>query len=126
MLGAPIQTVRYNATICDRKGRDIDLTSLQPLLDRIIAAWGPEQIWLFGSRARGEAQVESDWDLFAVVPDDVPEALLTPLESWRLRKETKTRADVVPCHGSDFRGNRDTPNTMAYEVAREGVLLYER
>jgi predicted nucleotidyltransferase len=110
----------------DAHGREIDLAPIHVLLDRIVATWRPTQVFLFGSRARGEAQTESDWDLFAVVPDDVPEDQLGPLASWRLRKESRTRADVVTCHASDFSEDRDTPNTMAYEVAREGVLLYER
>ncbi len=102
------------------------MTPIRPLLDRMVATWRPERIWLFGSRARGEAQGWSDWDLFAVVPDDVPDDKVGPLASWRLRKESRARADVLPCHASDFRKNRDTPNTMAYEVARGGVLVYER
>ena len=88
--------------------------------------WRPECIWLFGSRARGEAQSSSDWDVFAIIPDDVPEEQLDPLVSWRLREESRARADVFPCHLTDFEENRDTPNTMAYVVAREGILLYER
>lgn len=110
----------------DAKDREVDLTPIRVLLDRIVAAWRPKQIRLFGSRARGEGTPGSDWDLFVLVPDDVPEDELGPLASWRLRKESRTRADVVPCHVSDFDDARDTPNTMAYEVAREGVLLYER
>jgi predicted nucleotidyltransferase len=110
----------------DLHDHDVDLAPIRLLLDRIVATWAPKQIWLFGSRARGEAQPSSDWDLFAVVPDHVPAEQLGPLASWRLRKETRTRADVVPCHLSGFQEDRDTPNTMAYEVARAGILLYER
>lgn len=110
----------------DAHGREIDLIPIRPLLDRIVAFWKPERIWLFGSRARGEERSTSDWDLFVTVPDDVPEDRLEPLTCWRLRKESRARADIVPCHSSDFRDNQDTPNTMAYEIAREGVLLYER
>lgn len=110
----------------DAEGRAIDLTPIRPALDRILATWRVERIWLFGSRARGQAREWSDWDLFAVVPDDVPENQLEPSMTWRLRKESRTRADIVACHASDFRDSRDIPNTMAYEVAHEGVLVYER
>ena len=116
---------RFHA-VHDALGRQIDLDPIRLLLARIVEAWRPEQIWLFGSRARGEAQALSDWDLFAVVPDDVPEDQLGPLASWRLRKESRTRADILPCHTAAFREDHDTPNTMAYEVTREGILLYER
>jgi predicted nucleotidyltransferase len=110
----------------DARGAHIDLTPIRALLDSIVAVWNPERIWLFGSRARGEAHPTSDWDLLAVVPDDVPEEQLGPMTSWRLRKESRTRADIVPCHASDFRQEQDTPNTLAYEVTREGVLVYGR
>lgn len=39
----------------DRRGRKLELTEIAPLLARIVEAWRPYQIWLFGSRARGEA-----------------------------------------------------------------------
>ena len=112
--------------IMHARGHEIDLAPVQRLIDCIIAAWRPEQIWLFGSRSRGEASTTSDWDLFAVVPDALSDAELGPLVSWRLRKQSATRGDVLPCRISEFAEDRDTPNTMAYEVAREGILLYER
>lgn len=110
----------------DVHGKEIDLTPIRPLLDRIVATWKAERIWLFGSRARGEAQQWSDWDVFAVVPDDVPEEQFGASATWRLRKQARVRADILACHSSEFREDRDTPNTMAYAVAREGVLVYER
>ena len=109
----------------DRLGQPIDLKLIEPLLDRIVAAWHPKQIWLFGSRSRGDAQPGSDWDLFAVVPDDVPESELGPLAAWRLRKAAGVPADVFPCTAMDFADAGDTPNTIAFDVRREGVLLYE-
>lgn len=113
-------------TARDALGRAIDIAPIRPLLDRIIATWRPERIWLFGSRARGAASQHSDWDVFVVVPDDLPDDRFGPLATWRLRKETRTRADVLACHWTEFLDDRATPNTMAYEAAREGVLLYER
>ena len=46
----------------DRKLRD--------LVDRLIEAYRPERIYLFGSMARQEAGPDSDYDLMVVVPDD--------------------------------------------------------
>lgn len=95
------------------------------MLDRIIVEFRPVEIRLFGSRARGVAHTTSDWDLFVVVPDDLP-AADDPLAGYRLRRETRTRADVVLCPASEFQEDRDTPNTLAYEVAHFGVSIYER
>jgi predicted nucleotidyltransferase len=95
------------------------------LLDRIIAEFRPVEIRLFGSRARGESTAASDWDLFVIVPDDL-EAADDLFAGYRLRRETRTRADVILCPLVEFREDRDTPNTLAYEAAHHGVTIYER
>jgi uncharacterized protein len=104
----------------------LDLRPLEGLLARIEDTYHPDQVWLFGSRARGEARASSDWDLFVVVPDDLPESLLAPLVAWRISRQSGLYVDVVPCRASEFRESRDTVNTLSYVVAREGVLLRER
>ncbi len=43
---------------------------LRHVIDRLIAAYQPERIYLFGSMARHEAGPDSDYDLMVVVPDD--------------------------------------------------------
>ncbi len=110
----------------DARGQGIELNPIRRLLERIVVEWSPVQIWLFGSRARGEARDGSDWDLFVVVPDEVPDLAIEPVASWRLAAESGVRADVLACHASEFADDRETLNTLAYSVVREGVLLYER
>ena len=109
----------------DRKGRSIDLTPAWPLLDRVLREWNPERIQLFGSRARGDANPDSDWDILVVVPE-ASFAPTDPLVPWRMRRDTGVRADVVVYSSSDFEAERDVPNTLAYEAASAGVALYER
>jgi predicted nucleotidyltransferase len=104
----------------------IDLRPIEVLLARIEAKYHPEQVWLFGSRARGDAHVTSDWDLFVVVPDDTDERELDPMTAWRLQQGSGVAADVIPCRLSDFRNASDTVNTLSYVVASEGVLLRRR
>lgn len=110
----------------DHRGQEIDLEPLAALLESLIARWRPTQVRLFGSRARGEATPESDWDLFVVVPDDVPEDELDPLIAWQIRKHARVPVDIIPCHERDFVAYRDTCQSLAYEAAHHGVLLYER
>src|SRR6478609_3404204 len=78
----------------DRKGRTIDLAPAWPLLHRVLRDWSPERIQLFGSRARGEAHPDSDWDILVVVPE-ASSATADPLVPWRLRRDSGVRADVV-------------------------------
>jgi predicted nucleotidyltransferase len=104
----------------------VDVTAIRVLLDRIVACWHPQQVWLFGSRARGDSTPESDWDLFVVVDDSADDDELDPGVGRRLRRESGVRADVIPWRASEFTEFRDTPNTLAYSVAQDDVLLYER
>jgi predicted nucleotidyltransferase len=109
----------------DLRGRAVDVRPIGQLLDRIVNAFQPVEIRLFGSRARGDAQAASDWDLFVVVSDDL-EAADDLFAGYRLRRETRTRADVILCPLAEFREDQDTPNTLAYEAAHHGVIVYER
>lgn len=89
----------------------------------IVSAFHPTAIWLFGSRARGEAGPQSDWDLLVLVPDDEP-AVDDVRVPWRLTKQAGVPADVILCRASEFEDARDTPNTLAFEAAHAGVPIY--
>lgn len=106
--------------------RHVDVAAIRLLLDRIVARWNPQQVWLFGSRARGDSTPDSDWDLFVVVDDSAADDDLDPGVGRRLRRECGVRADVIPWRASEFAEFRRTPNTLAYSVAKDGVLLHER
>lgn len=106
--------------------RAVDVAPVQALVERIVAAWSPQQVWLFGSRARGDAQPGSDWDLLVVVSDDMDESVFDPLVGWRMQRDSGVRADVMLCRAAEFHEDRTTPNTLAYEAWNRGSLLYER
>lgn len=109
----------------DARGRELDVQPIDRLLGRIIEEFCPIEIRLFGSRARGESTTASDWDPFVVVPDDLV-AADDLFAGYRLRRETRTRADIVLCPLGEFKEDRDTPNTLAYEAAHHGIVIYER
>lgn len=104
----------------------IDINPLHVLLARLKETYHPLQIWLFGSRARGNARPNSDWDLVVVVSDDTPEEALDLLAAWRLQKGSGVSADIIPFRRSELQEDANTTNTIAYAVAHEGVLIYER
>jgi len=92
---------------------------------RIVEVLHPEQIWLFGSRARGTAGPESDWDLLVVVPDTAPMPLEN--ESWRaLRDVRRQRVEIVPIRRSEFEADREEFGTLAYVATSSGQLVYGR
>ena len=45
---------------------------LTEIVGRLVEAFQPERIYLFGSQARGDVGPDSDYDLMVVVPNDAP------------------------------------------------------
>ena len=108
------------------EGRRVDLRPVEPLLRALEARYRPEQIWLFGSRARGDARSGSDWDILVVVSDSTADADLSPLVPWGLKREADVRADIVIYRRSEFLADRTVVNTLPFEVSRDGLLIHER
>ena len=116
-----------SAVPTDRHGFAIDLAPIAPILDRVIERWHPVQVWLFGSRARGDSGLDSDWDLLAVVQDcPEPADFDDPMVVWQVRRQPNVPSDLVVYRASDFEADRAVPNTLAYAAKLEGVLVYER
>lgn len=96
------------------------------LLERIIEAMRPDQIWLFGSRARGGARPTSDWDLLVVVSDDSSDEELDLMHAWQLIRDLRIPADVISVWRSEFEEARDHVGTLVRTVVGEGRRVYAR
>lgn len=98
-----------------------------PRLGELIALCrselGAEQVWLFGSRARGDHHPDSDWDLLAILPDDAPEEALDPVRVGGVRRRSRLNADLFVVTRSDFLDAQDSVTTLSAIVAREGVRI---
>jgi predicted nucleotidyltransferase len=95
------------------------------MLGRIVDVLRPAQVWLFGSRARGEGRADSDWDFLAVLPDDAPEQDLDTASVWkRLRDLRLQRVEVFTITRSEFDAWKGSLGTLAEIVASTGVVLY--
>ena len=81
------------------------------------------EVWLFGSRARGDHRPDSDYDLLAVVPDNAPEGIDTPMAAFELRRRSKAHADLLTGRMSEVVNARDVPDTLSYIVAHEGIRI---
>ena len=97
---------------------------LGEVVRRLVEAYCPERIYLFGSVARGEAGPDSDYDIMVIVPDDAaPERLRSRL-AYRALRGTGTAADVVVWPRSSFERRARVVASLPATVSREGMLLY--
>lgn len=99
---------------------------LAELLARIRQAYDPIDIVLYGSRARGDATAQSDWDLKVIVADDAPERLFSPMFGWRVQEGSGVYADVSCTRLSDFRDDLKIANSAASHMADDGIVLHVR
>jgi len=102
---------------------DQQKAQLKTLVDLCRSELRAEQVWLFGSRARGDHRPESDWDLLAILPDDTPEETLDPMNLWMLRRKSGLHADLLGVRLSDFIDAQDSVTTLSRIVRDEGVRL---
>jgi predicted nucleotidyltransferase len=108
---------------------------VQKLLDEVIARLEPlslSRVILFGSRARGVADSESDIDLLVVLNrDDMPEthaqktqldlSVLRLLRDIRKRRAMDVIVHTRPMHRSFLA----TKSAFALEIQQKGVTIYE-
>jgi uncharacterized protein len=99
------------------------ITQLKMLVDLCRSELKAEQVWLFGSRARGDHRPESDWDLLAILPDDTPEETLDPMNLWMIRRKSGLHADLLGVRLSEFVDAQDSVTTLSRMVHDEGVRL---
>jgi len=95
------------------------------LRDRLVASLRPRMVWLFGSRARGDARPDSDFDLLVVLPDALPETAYTPKAVAAPLVACGLPFDVVPCPWAAFMADRTLDGTLVNRVVTEGRLLYQ-
>lgn len=93
------------------------------LAGQLQHAHRPEAIFLFGSRARGEARPESDFDLLLVMPDERP---LDWFSAAAPIAGSGIAADVATCRLSNFEAQRTISGTLAHTADRDGRLLRAR
>lgn len=98
---------------------------LTEITQRIIAVSDPEQIILFGSRARGDAGADSDIDLL-VIKDDVESPRAEAARIYRALAGLRTPVDVVVVRSDYVQRHRNIVGTVVRPALREGRVLYAR
>jgi predicted nucleotidyltransferase len=98
---------------------------LAEAVQRLVDALQPEQIYLFGSRARGDDRADSDYDIMVIVPEsDVPPHRRAQLAHRALRG-VRAAADILVSTRHEFDRFLSVPGSLAATVLREGRLVYD-
>lgn len=98
--------------------------ALSEIVNRLADAYHPKRIYLFGSKARGNAGPDSDYDLLIVVDNDAP---LELKRSWLAHQKLwgiGEAKDVLVCTEEWFRSRERIRSSLPAAALREDRLLY--
>ena len=98
--------------------------ALAEVVRRLVQAYKPERVYLFGSVARGDAGCDSDYDLLVIVPDDAQPDRRSSRLAYEALRGTGAAADVLVCTRSYFEDRRSLKASLPGTILREGQLLH--
>ena len=99
-------------------------TILPEIVQRLVAALQPEQIYLFGSHARAEAQACSDVDILVVVADSAEPGHRRDRAAYHALWGLAVTMDVLVWTRDEFERGLRLRTSLSSSVQRTGRLLY--
>ena len=106
------------------KTRRADDPALSEVVRRLVAAYHPVRIYLFGSVARGDAGPDSDYDILVIVPDTASPERRRSRIAYDALWGTGVGADVLVWTASQFDSRAHLAASLPGTVLREGKLLH--
>ena len=107
---------------------EVDLTTAHRLKELILKA-DPRpvrRIILFGSRARGDASADSDFDLLVVLPEIAPfEKRAYLVELYAGLRGAAVTAEPWVMDEREFEESKQVIGGLAHPAWKEGVVLYD-
>jgi uncharacterized protein len=99
---------------------------LAEVVRRLVEAYRPEQIYLFGSVARGDAGPDSDYDLLLLVERPTQPRYRLAQAGFRALRGVPAAVDVVVWDRATFDARLHLKASFPATVVREGTLLHVR
>lgn len=98
--------------------------ALTEVVRRLVNAYRPERMYLFGSVARGDDGPDSDYDILVIVADDSPVELHRSRLAYEVLWGTGVAADVLVWTASQFDSRVHLAASLPATVIRQGKLLH--
>ncbi len=99
---------------------------IDEIKNRLIEAYNPLEIYLFGSYAWGTPDEQSDLDLLIVVESADKNPYTRPLIGYDALMDIDIPNDIFVYTKEEFEKRSNDLVTLDYKIKREGKLLYAR
>lgn len=97
--------------------------NLNEIVSKLKNHFQPLKIYLFGSRAKGTATTESDYDLFLIVKSSDKTKLKRVQEAYQILLDRTVGVDIFIYTEAEFNDWKDEFSSIPYTVAHEGVEI---
>ena len=102
----------------------ISQSKIEEATARLVKAYQPEAIYLFGCYAWGEPNEDSDLDFFIVLKDDAEMAWDAFRIANRALKNIAFPTDVLINKHQSFEQRAEHPSSLEFKIKKEGILVY--
>jgi predicted nucleotidyltransferase len=98
---------------------------VQGIVRRIVDTAQPEKVVLFGSRARGDARADSDFDVLVIKHSDEPRYRRS-IPLYVALADLPVEVDVMVYTPEEVEEWKGVPQAFITTAVREGTTIYER
>lgn len=94
--------------------------------DRLVKAYSPTAIYLFGSYAWGTPTEDSDLDLLIVVEEAEEKTYKRPLLGQRVLFGLGVSKDLIIYTKEEFEKYSSDQTSLCYKIKQDGALIYAK
>ena len=99
---------------------------LDEITSRLIAAYAPDEIYLFGSHARGYGAPDSDVDLAVVLSTMTEPRHRLLARGLRALFDLEVGKDLVLYQRDEFQQLKNEKTSFAYQIVKTGKQIYAK
>ncbi len=98
---------------------------LDIIKERIIAAYSPLSIYIFGSYAWGNPDANSDIDLLIIVEESGKPVYKRAIEGYTVLFDLNIPKDILVYTKSEFAELSSDKTTLCHKIKNEGIKIYD-
>ncbi len=110
----------------NQQSKTVPPMNFEDVISRMASALNPEQIILFGSRARGDHRIDSDYDVLIIVPDTTESTLKLAGDALIAARGKRFGMDVVVYTHSEFENSLRERHDVVYHAMKDGRVVYAK